>query len=272
MDSGARRWCYTLNNYTDADVVKARDVDSRYHVFGKETGESGTKHLQGAITFTKLYKLSGVKKIFVTAHWEKMKGTLLQAATYCKKDGDFEEFGDAPSEDGGAANKKRWSEAVECAKAGDFDNIPADIFFKYYRTCKELAKDNMPKPPDADGTTGVWIYGPAGVGKSRLARQDYPDAYFKMQNKWWDGYQNEENVILDDFDCKELGHHLKIWADRYSFVGENKGGAIHIRPKTFVVTSNYSIEELFPEEELGAAVRRRFKVIHISTPHTFSVL
>lgn len=28
--------------------------------------------------------------------------------------------------------------------------------------------------------------------------------------KWWDGYQGKDTVILDDFDCKELGHLL--WA------------------------------------------------------------
>lgn len=49
----------------------------------------------------------------------------------------------------------------------------------------------------------------------------------KLCNKWWDGYQGQENVIMDDIgqEHKCLGQQLKIWADRYACVLETKGGA-----------------------------------------------
>lgn len=161
-------------------------------------------------------------------------------------------------------SKTDWESAKQLAKRGKLDDVPPDVYIKYYRTLKDIAKDNMSKPEDLETCCGVWIYGPPGVGKSHYARNEFKDAYFKMQNKWWCGYQNEENVILDDFDSKQLGHHLKIWADKYSFVAETKGYAINIRPKKFVVTSNYKIEDIFNEDAaLCEAIKRRFIVIHI---------
>lgn len=127
----------------------------------------------------------------------------------------------------------------------------------------------MTEVEDLKEPVGVWYWGVPGAGKSYLARQRFPKAYLKMANKWWDGYQQQENVILDEIekDCK-LGHHLKIWTDSYGFIAEIKGEAVKIRPKNFVITSNYSIEEVFGEDMmLVTALKRRFKVVHFPTPY-----
>jgi len=148
--------------------------------------------------------------------------------------------------------------------------MPSDyqIAIQHYNSCKSIIKDSMRTPESLDRVCGVWFYGSAGAGKSFRARQDYPDAYLKMANKWWDGYQLQENVIIDDLDVNHacLGHHLKIWADRYAFVAEVKGYAIAIRPKTIVVTSQYSIEEIWPDEKTREALTRRFKQVRIGLP------
>lgn len=56
--------------------------------------------------------------------------------------------------------------------------------------------------------------------------------------------------------------HIKVWADIYPFTCETKGGTMHIRPKKIVVTSNFSIEEVYPTEQDSAAIRRRFNIHH----------
>ena len=72
----------------------------------------------------------------------------------------------------------------------------------------------------------MWIWGKPGVGKSHFARQVLGLRVLpKLNNKWWDGYQSQKVVIMEDVDketIKFLHHHLKIWSDRWGFIGETK--------------------------------------------------
>lgn len=103
-------------------------------------------------------------------------------------------------------SKADWEEVKDHAIKGELDKIPADIFVKHYQNLRSIKKDYMVNH-DSDHLRGVWIWGRAGIGKSRKAREDYPNSYPKLCNKWWDGYQGEENVIMDDIglDHKCLG-------------------------------------------------------------------
>jgi len=70
--------------------------------------------------------------------------------------------------------------------------------------------------------------------------------------------------VLDDIDPTSaawLGRFLKIWGDRYSFLAESKGCSASIRPRKFIVTSQYSPGEIFEDERTISAILRRFVVI-----------
>lgn len=86
-------------------------------------------------------------------------------------------------------------------------------------------------------------------------------------NKWFDGYQGEDAIILDDFDKSHhyMGFHLKIWGDRYAFVAEHKGGSKMIRPKHCVVTSNVAPWDIWADDATLQPILRRFKVVHFKT-------
>lgn len=121
----------------------------------------------------------------------------------------------------------------------------------------------MPQMERLAQPCGIWIYGESGAGKSRTCLDAYPNLYPKPRNIWWDGYQNEPVVLLDDldrFDIK-LGGLLKHWADCYPFIGEAKGYSRKIRPTKFFVTSQYKIEDIWMDEATRDALRRRFHVI-----------
>lgn len=100
------RWCVTLNNYTDEEVARwvrvlEDELVVRYGVYGKEVGESGTPHLQGFVILQQPCRLAALKNLLGTRiHAEFAKGTSKQAATYCKKEGVYYEFGDFPGKQG----------------------------------------------------------------------------------------------------------------------------------------------------------------------------
>lgn len=121
---------------------------------------------------------------------------------------------------------------------------------------------SLQSPYEHTGVRGLWFYGAPGTGKSREARLRYPEAYLKLQNKWFDGYVSQAAIILDDLDRSGicLGHHLKIWTDRYPCTGETKGGHVNLVHSVFVVTSNYTPEMLWSDDqEICLAIRRRFQ-------------
>jgi len=71
---------------------------------------------------------------------------------------------------------------------------------------------------------------------------------------------------MDDFgrEHKVLGQQLKIWSDRYGCILENKGGSMPSAHINFIVTSQYSIEEIFWEDKTTLeALLRRFKLLHM---------
>lgn len=261
-----KHWCFTLNHPLENEVIP-RDLIT-YLVIGNEVGEEKTPHQQGFVSFKVNKRLAAVKKILPRAHWEikSKRSTFVQATDYCKKDGDFIEEGVHPLERGhagGGATKRKFDEAWELAKVGDFENIDKSILVPYYNAVKRIRQDYSKKKPSLPACCGEWFIGQPGTGKSHTAREEHPDCYDKACNKWWDGYVDEEVVLLDDFDLhhKGLGHHLKRWGDKYSFPAEMKGTTIQIRPKKIIVTSNHEIEDIFHETPvLVKALKRRFVV------------
>lgn len=259
-----RHWVYTLNNPQDGEVID--NALATYHVYGREIGASGTPHLQGYICMKKEYRATAMKKINARAHWEPKRGTSKEASDYCKKDGDYKEFGVLPKT-GPERNKIDYAQLWNDLKTKPIEEIDPKFLCYHYGTVQRVKKDFPAKLPDLPDVCGVWIYGPSGVGKSRLAREMASNnAYPKKVSRWWDGYQGEDYVIMDDVSPKAsdwIAYYLKLWADAFPFVAETKGGSMVIRPKHFIVTSQYTIGDILRDSPLDLeAVERRFKIIN----------
>lgn len=260
-----RAWCFTLNNYTENEWTRICKTACTYIVVGKEVGEQGTPHLQGYIYMPNKTSLSAIKQLIGhRAHLEAAKGDAESNRVYCTKQNNFFEDGKKPAtqSEKGQAEKDRWSTALEQArKTGQVED--PQIAFKHARTIDYLHQKDLRERKLEDTTVEMeWYHGPTGTGKSWKARRENPEAFLKMCNKWWCGYTEQDVVLIEDFDSKHhvLVHHLKIWADRYPFPAEVKGGTIVIRPKKIIVTSNYHPRDIWHDEGDLGPILRRFKV------------
>jgi hypothetical protein len=271
-----RAWCFTLNNYTQADEDHIKNIltgFARYVVYGREIAPTtGTPHLQGYVYFHNARQHRAVTRLLPHAVVQPANGTTKQNYTYCTKDGDFFEHGDMPIEKtearlrGGMANAARYANAVELARKGDMDAIresDPQMFLVHGPRLESLYAPEA-RPLEGDLQHEWWV-GPSGTGKSRLLWELYPKHFAKALNKWWDGYRHQDVVAIEEWSPKNdlTASSLKKWADRYPFPGEIKGGCLQgLRPKKIIVLSNYTPQQCFLNQEDLEPILRRFTVMY----------
>lgn len=272
--SRVRGWLFTWNNYTDQVIehLRSQALLVTYIIWGKEVSPTtGTPHLQGFVYYSSKKSFQQVQKVFNKC-WIGPVSVDNGCAKYSTKDGDYEEHGTRPltrrerTTEGGEATKRKYDDAFADAAAGNFDAIPSDLKWKHYNTMKNIFKDNQPNPADLLKHDNYWLYGMKNTGKSFKARQmarEFGNNVFYIKaadDDWWDGYQGEDTVIIDDFDKYhvKMGYHLKIWADKYYFSAPIKGTKIKLRPKRIIVTSNYRIEDIWDDFNTIEPLKKRF--------------
>jgi len=213
-----------------------------------------------------------------------MRGTLDQAVDYaCKDDKEPMIFGVKP-ESAGEREKSRFAAARQQAMTGNPDAVMDDqIYITHFSNISRIAHRAlaMRDTKDLDQLPDCyWLYGVPGAGKSFFARQMFPALYVKEPNQWWNNYipGHHTCVLIEDLDPSHayMAHYVKTWTDRYAFRGNVKNeDPILIRPPAFVITSNYSVEQVFGASHDRfvdcQAIRRRMKVIRFDKPYVEGV-
>ena len=249
MNTRSRGWCYTINNYSDADITLLDDVSqiATYLCYGKEVAPTTqTKHLQGYVYFENAKTFSKIQKILPKgSHIEVAKGSALENKTYCSKDGDFKEFGSIPAQ--GKRNDINVVKEEILSGSGMKEIIEIASNYQTLKTAELLLKYKEKKrnwKPEV-----VWFYGASGTGKTKTVYELAPEVYRKTNStgKWWEGYDAHADVLLDDIKdtSKEMYSTLLELLDRYDCRVETKGGSRQFLAKRIYITSILHPRDLY---------------------------
>lgn len=168
-----------------------------------------------------------------------------------------------------------WSPLLPMVEAGELKIRSVPGFKNAQLILRE--EDHLNSAPKVRTVSSFWIHGPAGTGKSIRAIAAFPEAYTKPpQDIYFNGYLRHEAVILHELSVAQLGQDarpnitqfLKNWSDvgnqhrLLSIKGAYTPAFYHI----FIVTSNFSLQEIFKSKEDQAdllALSRRFRQFYI---------
>ncbi len=149
MSGRSKNWALTINNWTDADKQRLLglhpDVAS-YVVVGIETGESGTPHIQGFVSFKTVTRFNAAKALIgQTAHIEVARQPK-NAAEYCKKDGIFEERGAMATTQGQRGDLEDFKAAVKGGTLSlkQLREEHSEVMAKYANFCQQYVVDHTP--------------------------------------------------------------------------------------------------------------------------------
>lgn len=255
----AKSWVFTLNNYSDDEAAffASEGFKSLCNVLfvGKETGESGTPHLQGFVTFAKTHRLSGLKKINNRCHWERAKGGKAQNREYCFKDGVVLVDHDRTS----PGKRTDIHDFLECYKEHGFKRAcieHPETHVRYHRGLvvhiSEIeGYDRRTKEPEV-----VWAFGPSSIGKTHRCLS-YKSYYMADDFRWYDNLLGHDLVVFDEFDkdpCT-VGKLLKLM-DKYDRQVPIKGAFVRWNPPHILITSSTDPRDLFSENDWIQVGRR----------------
>ncbi len=272
-DLQGKHWLFTINNPVLGSIQDMPDVwpDVGYVVWQLERGVEGTEHFQGYVQFEKYHRLSKLKKLSPRAHWERRRGTHEQAKEYCTKEdtrvqGPFEKGTEIQVEPGKrndllAIKRKLDEGSKETAIAQDEEFFGTWCrHYKAFERYKRLCTNNL-----RTWLTYVIVYwGPPGVGKTRRARAEagpLENQYWLAKPKgnqgcWWDGYDGQDTVVIDEFYGWISRDLMCRLCDAMPLLVETKGGSTPFLAKKIIITSNSQPADWWPRVGLGAMRRR----------------
>lgn len=261
---------FTLNNPTEEEeklliATITSNIDTRYLVYQLEAGdEKQTEHFQGFMYFFNKITLGTLNDLFPRMALFKPR-CIKACILYCKKKntsirGPYE-YGKMP-EQGRRTDLESVAQKYLTLSVIDFVKEAPTEYIRYHRGLQALKQATIVHRDPNTPPRVVWHWGPAGSNKTRTAYDRHiGSVYVKDGSQWWDGYEQQEAIIIDDFDGKWPYRDLLRLLDRYPYQGQIKGGFVKITSPFIYITCEDPPEHFWIDNKLAQITRRINEII-----------
>lgn len=263
MYTQSKNWCFTDFEEKDWKKIYNETDEIRYVCWGVEIcPKTNKKHLQGWIQVDKKKRIGGIKKVCRSKkiHVEACRGSEGDNEKYCKKDNKYETAGEYTVQ-GQRTDLEILKKTLD--NGGTLEDIAGQnfqAFVQYNRGFQEYKKivDKRLRKKFRKVKV-IHIHGETGAGKTRKA-MEYSKNIYKIQGKglkWWDGYDGEDTLVIDEYDNDVPITELLGILDGYQLRLEIKGSFTYANWETVIITSNYEKLHTNAKELHRKALKRR---------------
>lgn len=262
-------WCTEEPIFTDK---------MKYLAYGAEICPETKRHHWQAFLYTKDQFTNTALAKYLKKHAahgthpnvDYMHGTFEDNEKYCSKQGKLIEHGKKPAQ-GKRTDLETLGNQILSGQI-NVDTIKAThmaAYHTYGRTLEAIQHLQIKKRKRDFMTRGLWIWGEAGSSKSRLARHmtsEFSVYTFQNDKGWWDDYDGEDVVILDDWrptDNLPVNKLLQM-VDRYDCrLPRRCKGPMPFTSTLVIITTRQSPEEVlqFSNEPMDQ-IYRRFIIVN----------
>lgn len=256
MSRNCRRFSFTIGKEFTNDVL-FDELPPRFAfiIWQLERAPStGYLHYQGYVRCKNACSFGQVKRLIGNeAHVEASKGSEAQNIKYCTKE---ESRIDGPWELGERATQGARTDLEDLITLVKDNKTDAELFennevaFSKFKRYIDNARGAFFQPKRHDNIKVFVLVGPTGTGKSHWAWDKFPNLYEPIvteQGKvWWDGYSQNDTILLDDYRGAIPYNKLLTLLDKYPKRGEIKGSSIALNFSTVIITSNNHISDWYP--------------------------
>lgn len=248
----SRHWFVTLNNYTEQELCKMKDINTTYCAICEEKGEQKeTPHLHAIFRFKNQKSFSTLKAELPRANIEIMRGTYAQALRYLKKHGELiYQKGQMP-QPGKRTDLEQIFKTIDNEGEQHLfqeDPVSAVKYYKEIQTYRRLKNEMIASNRKYNKPSVHFIYGDSATGKTAFVydKHGYNNVYSVTYKKngedtysiWFDGYTNQEVLLLDEYDHQMPVTALNKLLDGYPCMLPVKGSMTTKLWTTVYICSN----------------------------------